>query len=260
MNQQSKSLLIEKPITSDLTSALKIQNVLKDTEKKSRVAYHLRFSETVIKLKELIDSSRFGKITSATLNCSQDLSLWRPKVDERQSVSARKELGGGVLLELSHEIEAVQYLMGRIQSISESSMSTQGANTDGEVETLVSFSGETKNGENFLIHLDMITNPPKRTWNFKFKNAQIDANLLSGEIHISEHGSNLHKFHQSAPLERDRAGTLMLRSFLDQPNFNEIDLCTLDEAVNVMNVIDAVRESEEYRSQKIIETRHAKQD
>ena len=248
MAQQSKSLLIEKPITSDLTSALKTQSILKDTEKKSRVAYHLRFSETVIKLKELMDSAKFGKLNSAELNYSQDLSLWRPKVDERQSVSARKELGGGVLLEFSHEIEAVQYLMGRVHSISACLMSTHGANTDGKVETLASFSGETKNGENFLIHLDMITNPPKRKWNFKFECAQIDVNLLSGEIHISENAADFYKFHKSAPFERDRAEILMLRSFLDQPTFNKIDLCTIDEATDVMKVIDAVKESEEFKT------------
>lgn len=247
--QQSKSLLIEKPITSNLTSALEIQNILKDTKQKSRVAYHLRFSETVIKLKELIDSAKFGKLSSAEFNYSQDLSLWRPKVDERQSVSARKELGGGVLLEFSHEIEAVQYLMGRVHSISACLMSTHGANTDGKVETLASFSGETKNGENFFIHLDMITNPPKRKWNFKFECAQIDVDLLSGKIFISENGTDFYKFHNSAPFERDRAEIFMLRSFLDQPTYNKLDLCTIDEATDVIKVIDTVKELEEFKAQ-----------
>ena len=242
MSQQSKSLLIEKPITSDLTSALKIQNILKDAEQKSRVAYHLRFSETVIKLRELIEAAKFGKLSSVELNYSQDLSLWRPKVDERQSVSARKELGGGVLLEFSHEIEAVQYLLGGVHSISACLMSTRGANTDGEVETLASFSGETRNGENVFIHLDMIANPPQRKWNFKFESAQIVVNLLSGEISISENEVDFYKCHDSAPFERDRAEQLMLRSFLDQPNYTDIDLCTIDDATDVIKVINAVKE------------------
>ena len=258
--QDSRHLLIEKPITADLTSALKTQEVLAHYSKKSRVAYHLRFSETVIKLKELIDSEKLGKLISAGLNYSQDLSLWRPKVDERQSVSAREELGGGVLLEFSHEIEAVQYLMGKVLSISGYLMSTHGANTDGKVETLVSFSGKTRNGGNFFIHLDMIANPPKRKWNFKFERGQIDANILSGEIFISENGVDFYKFHNSAPFERDRAEILMLRSFLDQPSFNKIDLCTIDEATDVMKVIDAVKESEEFKTKDNFMTTPPRQD
>ena len=248
MIENSSFLLIEKPVTADLTSATKIQSIAENLKKKLRVAYHLRFSETVVKLKELIDSGAYGKLNSADFNYSQNLPLWRPLIDERQSVSARKELGGGVLLELSHEIEAVHYLMGDINSISSVLLSNEGANTDGEVETLATFSGETKNGQNFNIHLDMITSPPIRKWSFNFESAQVVVNLLSGEIQISENGESFYKVHESEPFERDRAELLLLKSFLDLPNFNKIDLCTISEATNVMKIIDAVKDSHECRT------------
>jgi predicted dehydrogenase len=245
MIENSNFLLIEKPVTADLKSAMRIQSILKNSKKKLRVAYHLRFSETVVKVKELIESGTYGKLASANFNYSQSLPLWRPLIDERQSVSARKELGGGVLLELSHEIEAVQYLMGDINSVSNVSLSKEGANTDGEVETLATFSGETKNGKNFNIHLDMITSPPIREWSFKFESAQVEANLLAGVIQISDNGADFYKIHESEPLERDRAELSLLKSFLDIPNFNKIDLCTIDEATNVIKVIDAVKGTHE---------------
>ncbi len=245
MVDNTSFLLIEKPITADLTSATKIQSILKNSKKKLRVAYHLRFSETVIKLKQLVGSGVYGNLALAKFNYSQNLPLWRPLIDERQSVSARKELGGGVLLELSHEIEAVQYLMGEINSVSNVSLSNDGANTDGEVETLATFAGKTKNGANFNIHLDMITTPPIRNWSLKFESVEIDANLLSGEIRISEDGEDFFKIYESEPFERDRAELSMLKSFLDLPNFNKIDLCTIGEATNVMKVIDAVKDTHE---------------
>lgn len=251
MIENSNFLLIEKPITADLTSATKIQSILENSKKKLRVAYHLRFSETVIKLKELIDSGAYGKLASANFNYSQNLPLWRPLIDERQSVSARKELGGGVLLELSHEIEAVQYLIGDFYSISSVSLSNFGANTDGQVETLAIFAGETKNGAHFSIHLDMITSPQIRKWSFQFESAQFDINLISGEIKISVDAENFHKIHESEPFERDRAELLMLKSFLEIPNFNKIDLCTVNEATNVLKVIDAVKDTHECKTKLI---------
>lgn len=241
MIENSSFLLIEKPVTADLTSATKIQSILQSSKKKVRVAYHLRFSETVIKLKLLIESGAYGKLASANFNYSQNLPLWRPFIDERTSVSARKDLGGGVLLELSHEIEAVQYLVGGINSVSNITLNNDGANTDGQVETLASFEGKTENGANFNIHLDMITTPPIRNWSFRFESAHIDANLLLGEIQISEDGGDFYKIHESEPFERDRAELSMLKSFLDLPDFNKIDLCTIGEATNVMRVIDTVK-------------------
>jgi len=248
MIESSSFLLIEKPVTADLTSATKIQSIFENSKKKVRVAYHLRFSETVVKLKQLVESGAYGKLTSASFNYSQNLPLWRPLIDERESVSARKELGGGVLLELSHEIEAVQYLIGEINSVSNVSLRNHGANTDGEVETLATFAGRTKNGKKFNIHLDMITTPPIRNWSFRFESAQVDANLLSGEIQISENGEDFFKIHVSEPFERDRAELSMLKSFLDHSDFTKIDLCTIGEATKVMKVIDAVKDTHECRT------------
>ena len=42
---------------------------------------------------------------------------WRPKSDYRESVSAQKKLGGGVLLELSHEIDYIQWIFGTIRCV-----------------------------------------------------------------------------------------------------------------------------------------------
>ena len=40
------------------------------------------------------------------------IESWRKNIDYRSSVSAKKSLGGGVLLELSHEIDLVNGLFG----------------------------------------------------------------------------------------------------------------------------------------------------
>ena len=63
-----------------------------------------------------------------------------------------------------------------------------------------------------------------------------------------ENGESFYKVHESEPFERDRAELLLLKSFLDLPNFNKIDLCTISEATNVMKIIDAVKDSHECRT------------
>lgn len=248
----SRTVLIEKPLTSDINSALELKQILNNSGKKSGVAYHLRFSETVIVLKEKLQMLGLGKMISANLKYSQDLLLWRPNVDPSQSVSAREDLGGGVLLEFSHEIEAIHHLIGPINWVSTKEISVNGAPTDGKVDTVVGFIGATKNGVAISIHLDMLTRPPIRKWSFVFENGQVTANLISGEIFISNQMANLKKVHQSGPSERDRAGALMLHAFATTSIVSKINLCDIDEGVNVMSVIDAVNKSAQTKRKEIV--------
>ena len=99
-----KHILVEKPIFDisknyDLTSDPRI-----------KVAYHFRFHPLISKLKELLLDQ---KILSAHFYVGQYLPDWRPQVDYRKSYSASKILGGGVLRDLSHELDLALFLLGK---------------------------------------------------------------------------------------------------------------------------------------------------
>ena len=51
---------------------------------------------------------------SVRSSVGQYLPEWRKNTDYRKGVSARQDLGGGVLLELSHEIDYIQWIFGEI--------------------------------------------------------------------------------------------------------------------------------------------------
>ena len=48
-------------------------------------------------------------------NASSWLPDWRPQIEYKDSVSAKNDLGGGVLLELSHEIDLALWLFGKFE-------------------------------------------------------------------------------------------------------------------------------------------------
>lgn len=239
----TNSLLIEKPITTSVRDAIILRNILLENSKKSGVGYHLRFSETVMALRTILADPKHDSIQSISLHYSQRLSLWRSGVDPAKSVTARAELGGGVLLELSHEIDALQFLIGPIKRVLTSEMRFDGAPTDGAVETLVNFSGSCARDTRFQIHLDMLGSPPKRIWDFNFEKVTIRADLLSGEIiELSERDGT--KFvHRSGKDERNFAEKSMLTSFIKSPYSLPDEFCTLSQAITVMQVIESVRES-----------------
>jgi predicted dehydrogenase len=107
-------LLVEKPIS---TSTVGVLELIKTCEKNKVVlmtGYNLRFLPSLIHFNELIKKKIVGKILSVRCEVGQYLPDWRPNKDYRMTVSANSLLGGGVLLELSHEIDYVRWIFGDI--------------------------------------------------------------------------------------------------------------------------------------------------
>lgn len=73
------------------------------------VAFNLRFHPALARLRQALEGQR---LLSAQLYCGQYLPDWRPGRDYRQVYSARAGLGGGVLRDLSHELDLANWLLG----------------------------------------------------------------------------------------------------------------------------------------------------
>jgi len=78
------------------------------------VAYNLRFHPVIAALHDALATE---KIISAQVYAGQYLPDWRPGRDYRQTYSARRSEGGGVLRDLSHELDYVQWIFGRCRRV-----------------------------------------------------------------------------------------------------------------------------------------------
>ncbi len=107
-------LLIEKPLSSSIED---LDDLIAMCWKKGVVlmtGYNLRFLPSLRKFREYLLEGCVGKILSVRSEVGQFLPDWRPGGDYRQTVTAQKKLGGGVLLELSHEIDYLLWFFGPI--------------------------------------------------------------------------------------------------------------------------------------------------
>lgn len=116
-NSDGAHLFIEKPLSNVSDNLLSLVEQIKTSPKFTMVGYVLRFLPTLKFIKDLIDGGEIGRVLTAHVQVGQYLPDWRPGTDYRQGVSAQENLGGGALLELSHELDYSLWLFGKPDSI-----------------------------------------------------------------------------------------------------------------------------------------------
>ncbi len=107
-------LLIEKPISHTSDRVNELLKILDENDLTAMVGYVLRYDHGAIKFKKWLDNKIKGKILHVRIECGSYLPDWRPDQNYRKTVSALPELGGGVLLELSHELDYLHWFFGGI--------------------------------------------------------------------------------------------------------------------------------------------------
>lgn len=105
-------VMVEKPIAGNFAQAQSILSTLAQSKSSVAVGYILRYLGSAKAMKKAIEDEVVGRIYHVSVNVGQFLPDWRPGKSYQNSVSASAKLGGGVLLELSHELDYLRWLFG----------------------------------------------------------------------------------------------------------------------------------------------------
>jgi|TARA_B100000315_G_C14564549_1_gene582240 predicted dehydrogenase len=154
-------IFMEKPLSHSLEGVHELEITLSRKNLTFFLANNLRYHPALCKIKELIDAGGLGNIYFARIMAGRYLPDWHNWEDYRNSYSARKELGGGVVLTLQHEIDYAYLLFGRFRRIK--SCVRKISDLDIDVEDIALIIIETEAGHLLEIHLDYLQRPPKRT-------------------------------------------------------------------------------------------------
>lgn len=106
-----KDFLIEKPLDMNIENAKLIYDIAQALRIRVRIAYDMRFLKVFDVIKNVITNVK-TKIRLVKIEAGQYLPDWRPSRNYRLSYSANKAQGGGVDLDLSHEIDYMHWLFG----------------------------------------------------------------------------------------------------------------------------------------------------
>lgn len=177
-------LLIEKPISIDLTGIEELLNVKKRNNVKILVGYNLQYLPSFNFLMELLAQEKIGRVLDVRIEVGQNLDSWRPNRDYRETASARRIEGGGVLRELSHEINYLLELFGMPNWVFGSMAKVSNLEVDVEDIAHLIFGITREDGSEFMasLILDFVRQDKTRKCTIIGSLGSLEWNIMDGTI------------------------------------------------------------------------------
>ena len=225
---KEKVILIEKPLFDEKRE----ENL---TQNHYLVAYNLRFHPLINLLKDKIDQE---KIISAKAVCHSFLPDWRKNIKYQESASASISKGGGVLLDLSHEIDYMQYILGDFSV--NYSINKKVSNLEIDTDDYLLICGELRKGGLFNIETSYFSRQTRRKIFIETTSTSIELDIIKSRMKIFTD----HKEEMISENEYSLQDT-----YIDQHeailsgDFSKS--CTLSEGLRTMEIISEVQNTRE---------------
>ena len=234
-------LLIEKPISHTSDRVKELLKIVNENRITTMVGYVLRYDLGAMKFKNWLDNKVKGKILHARIECGSYLPDWRPDQDYRKTVSALSELGGGVLLELSHEIDYLYWFFGKPKDVQAQirNSGTLDINVEDQVDLLMT----SEQGYCISVQIDFNRRHVER----KCKVLTTEGELIWDAVNknVTWKGVNKEQFKYEYNNERNSIYRKQLEVFFDCIENDNDPIVTVKDGINVISLIDAVRNASE---------------
>lgn len=154
-------LFIEKPLSHSLNNVDKLLKKCRKGNKKIIIGNNLRFNPCLKYIKSLVDNGEIGNVVSIRSQVGQYLPDWHAWEDYREGYYGRKDLGGGPILTLIHELDYPYWFLGDVSSVFcfSDKLTDLEITTDDIAEILMKF----KNNAIGEVHMDYIQRYPTRS-------------------------------------------------------------------------------------------------
>ncbi len=222
-NGFSGHLMLEKPLFHELSK------IPSNSFNRTAVAYNLRSHILLKKLKGFLENA--GQLITANIYVGSYLPNWRVNTDYTQSYSAKKSQGGGVLRDLSHELDYAFWLFGSWRRLTASGGTLSDLKIDsGDAYTILM---ETKNCPLVSIHMNYLDRTPRREILVNTQKHTIRVDLVKNIIAIDG-------VEELISVSTDDSYRSQHRTMLTG---NIEELCSLEEAFDTLLTIEAVEKA-----------------
>ena len=184
----SQNIFFEKPLSHNLKDGNKIYLSIKK-KNLTAVGYNLRFYNILNFVKKNM-KKYIGNVYSFNCENGYLLKKWRIK-NYTKTVTASKKLGGGALLEMSHELDYLTWIFGKKYKCKAYGFNTKQLKIDVEDNVKIIFNFSNK----FLgsLSLDLLSNQKKRFLIINGTKGVLKIDLIKNTIRFLAKNSKLWK-------------------------------------------------------------------
>jgi|APSaa5957512535_1039671.scaffolds.fasta_scaffold07980_4 predicted dehydrogenase len=227
-------IFIEKPISNNTNNKEKLEKLLDKNNKIGMVGYMMRYHPCILKIRELINENKIGKIVSFRSIWGEYLPDWHPWENYQETYAALTEMGGGPALTLSHELDISLWMFGEVKKVIGLSNfnSNLEINTEHSIDILIDF----KSGVTANIHLDYVQSPPKRCTEIIGTNGRIEFDYYTNKLELYTRENPTAKEFIMDSFDRNDMFVDELNEFINAIKFKKPSPISLNDGFKSVNV------------------------
>ena len=248
-------ILLEKPVSHSLERLDVLQQTAEKSGSKILVGFQFRYHPTLNKARELIQSNTLGRILTVHAYWGEYLPQWHPWEDYRQSYAARADLGGGVIVTLTHPLDYLRYLLGEVESLY--SFNGHISPLEIDVEDVAEIGLKFTNGAVGGVHVNYFQRPPVHRLEIVGTNGTLRWDNVDGILHFLKMPDSFGSFSDQPPapvvesfsppegFERNQLFVAQTRHFIEVVRGESEPVCRLEDGVMALRLALAAYESQE---------------
>lgn len=219
------TILVEKPLFLNYKK-------LDNTSNKVFVAYNLRFHPLLEAVKSLLKDE---VVISVNAYVGQYLPTWRPNTDYSKGYSASSEKGGGVLRDLSHELDYLTLLFGEWTKLTAKTHKISDLIIQSEDYVQVAY--QTSQKTHLAVELNYLDRIVQRYMIVQTNNKTIKVDFIHNTINCNGEITQFEILDRDYTYKKQHEGVLSGAS----------TCCTFSEGLKLMKMIEAVETSSQQR-------------
>lgn len=231
-------VLIEKPVTVSTSDAEALLDASMRFNSVVAVGYCLRYLPSALSLKRVLEEKKAGRIFNAFIEIGQYLPDWRVSKNYKESVSANKALGGGALLELSHELDYTRWLFGELDVL-HATVRNSGV-LDIDVEDIADIIAISKDEIVVNIHLDFLQKKAFRKCSFLGTDGRVEWDLINNQVKLINKSDEC-LIYNEPQYDKNTMYLDMLKDFYNYIHGRENQCIKLTDAVKTIALVNRIK-------------------
>lgn len=247
-------ILLEKPVSHSLERL----DILRATAETNRsnilVGFQFRYHPTLHKARQLIEANTLGKILTVHAQWGEYLPQWHPWEDYRQGYAARADLGGGVIITLTHPLDYLRYLLGDMEALW--SFNSHLSPLEVEVEDVAEIGLKFSSGAVGGVHVNYFQRPPVHRLEIAGTKGTLRWDNADGRLHLYRMSTPFGSYSDQSPdpvveiflppegFERNQLFVAQTRHFIEIVRGQAEPVCSLEDGVKALRIALAAYESQ----------------